>query len=323
MDMKMPFFAVAISLVVLLSSVATGADDTPATSEPANPTAHPNSETIGVRISKLTHNPDGTLLAIFDTKDKQGNTIPREVLITPDTIVNIGGQLKKSSDIQDEMIKNVVVAMVGQDGRTAVLLRWGRVMLNVTKEDLTAGQFAALQAVAPKATPESDAAVDKRVDAYVAALHLNAPEREARLKNVIRTNLRAVRDAHNAWLAPSKSVREDLNKGLAADLTADQIDAIKDMITGNDLQRHFNAYHIIVPGLTKEEDEKILELLKEAREEGLDVKNVRDLGHTFEPYKNQIEAYLISRGHDWRALYKENAKKVGEAQKAAPPTPEN
>ncbi|HEY2881531.1 MAG TPA: DUF3826 domain-containing protein, partial [Pirellulales bacterium] len=169
-------------------------------------------------------------------------------------------------------------------------------------------------AVAPKATAESDAAIDKRVDAIVGSLKLNSPEREKRLKNVIRTDLRAVRDTHNAWLAPSKSVREDLNKGLAADLLPDQVDKVKDALTSNDLARHWVAYHIIVPGLTKEEEAKIMELLVQAREDGLDVKNVRDLGHAFEPYKNQIEAYLISKGHDWHALYKENASKVGKAQ---------
>ena len=310
-----PRYVFAILSAVVLCTNCLLADDAPKASDAA-PAARPNSETIGVRISKLTHNSDGTLLAIFDTKDKQGNTIPRKVLITPDTIVNIGGQLKKSSDIKDEMIKDVVVAMVGQDGRKAILLRWGRVMLNVTKEDLTPAQFAALQAVAPKATAESDAAVDKRVDAYVAALHLNAPDREDRIKNVLRTNLRAVRDAHNAWIVPSKNVRDDLNKGLAADLTSEQIDKVKDLLTDNSIQRHYIAYRVIVPGLTKEEDEKIMAWLKAAREDGLDVKNPRDLGHAFEQYKNQIEAYLISRGHDWHALYKENASKVGQAQKA-------
>ena len=292
----------------------------------AAPSAAPatrTSETIGVRIGKLTRNSDGTILAIFDTKDKQGNTVPREVLLTQDTIVNINGEHKKTSDIKDEMIKDVVVAMVGKDGRTAVLLRWGRTMLNITKEDITPSQYAALQAVAPKATPESDAAIDKRVDAYVATLNLNSPEREERIKNVIRTNLRGVRDAHNAWMAPSKNVREDLNKGLAADLSAEQIDAIKNLLTYNGITRNYIAYHVIVPNLTKEDDEKIMTLLREAREAGLDRKNARDMmGAAFEPYKKQIENYLISRGHDWKALYKANASKVGEVQdKAVPADP--
>src|ERR1043165_5290806 len=93
--------------VVLVMVLAVGcwggfsfAQNAPTSSPATTPSTRPNSETIGVRISKLTRNPDGTILAIFDTKDKQGNTIPREVLITPDTIVNNGGQLKKSSDIK-------------------------------------------------------------------------------------------------------------------------------------------------------------------------------------------------------------------------------
>src|SRR4029077_18520188 len=108
-----------------------------------------------------------------------------------------------------------------------------------------------------------------------------------------------------------------------ADLTAEQIDTIKNLLTSNDIARHYVAYHVIVPGLTKEEDEQIMKWLRQAREDGLDVKNVRDLGRAFEPYKNQIEAYLISHGHDWKALYKANASKVGQAQsKAVPANPE-
>jgi hypothetical protein len=308
------YLVFAINLTGCLFGAIALAQEAP-TAPPSNaPSTRPNTETIGVRISKLTRNPDHTILAIFDTTDRQQNHIPREVLLTPDTIVNVGGKLKTIDDIKDEMIKDVVVAMVGQDGRTAVLLRWGRVMLEISKEDITPRQYAALQAVAPKATAASDEAIDKRVDAFVAVLHLNAPQREARIKSVLRTDLREVRDAHNAWLTPSKSVRENLNKGLAADLTSEQIDTIKDLLTDHDLQRHYVAYHVIVPGLTKEEDEKIMGWLREAREAGLDVKNPRELGHAFEPYKNQIEAYLISRGHDWHALYKENAGKVGQVQ---------
>ena len=310
---------VSIVLLVILLSAAVGFSQEPAAAPATAPTTRPNSETIGVRISKFIRNPDNTIIAVFDTTDKEQNHIPREVLLTRDTIVNIGGELHGIADIKDEMTKDVVVAMVGKDGRTAVMLRWGRVMLKISKEDITTVQFEALQACAPKATQQSDEAVDKRVDTYVATLHLNAPEREARLKNVLRTNLRAVRDAHNAWLSPSKSVREELNKGLAADLTPEQIDTVKDLLTSQNIQRHFVAYHIIVPGLTKDEDVKIMDLLRQAREEALDVKNVRDFGRAFEPYKKQIENYLISQGHDWKALYKENASKVGQAQSQAVP----
>src|SRR5262245_12970584 len=102
--MKLQFTVQAAVLTVSLCARIIGADDAPSSLQAGAPVNRPNSETVGVRISKLTRNADGTLLAIFDTKDKQGNTIPREVLITPETIVNIGGKLKKSSDITDDMI---------------------------------------------------------------------------------------------------------------------------------------------------------------------------------------------------------------------------
>jgi len=76
---------------------------------------------------------------------------------------------------------------------------------------------------------------------------------------------------------------------------------------------------IIVPGLTKEEDVKIMDLLLQAREAGLDVKDAKDIGAAFEPYKTQIEQYLISEGHDWHALDKENGPKVGQAQSQVVP----
>jgi hypothetical protein len=177
---------VALLLVASLGgavSFAAAASPPPATAPAAE---RPRTETFAPRISSFTFNKDGTILAIFATKDKQGNTVPRECLITPDTIINVGGVLKKSTDIKDEMKKDVVAGMVGADGRTCILLRWGRVMLNATQADLTPRQFAALKAAAPVATPASDEAINKRVDSYVAQFYLNAPEREARLKDALR-----------------------------------------------------------------------------------------------------------------------------------------
>src|SRR5215203_3658506 len=101
--MKRCYIVVTIVSMLILCGGTVQAEDAAAVPAAA-PTTRPRSETIGVRISKLTRNADGTILAVFDTKDKAGNTIPREVLFTSDTIVNYGGQMKKTSDIQDEWI---------------------------------------------------------------------------------------------------------------------------------------------------------------------------------------------------------------------------
>ena len=134
--MRASHISVLAMIVFLLGTHVSVAEDAPAPAS-GEPSTRPNSETIGVRISKLTRNPDGTILATFATKDKAGNTVPRDVLFTADTIVNYNGQMKKTSDVQDEWIKDVVVAMVAPGDKNAVMVRWGRVMLNITKEDVT------------------------------------------------------------------------------------------------------------------------------------------------------------------------------------------
>jgi hypothetical protein len=66
-------------------------------------------------------------------------------------------------------------------------------------------------------------------------------------------------------------------------LTSWQIDQVKDLLIWNNVRRHYIAYHVIVPGLTREEDAQIMEWLLLAREEGLDVKNPRDFGRALAP----------------------------------------
>jgi Protein of unknown function (DUF3826) len=203
------------------------------------------------------------------------------------------------------VLKKKAVATVGPDMVTAVNLRFGRAMVAVSADQLTPAQIAALKAAAPAINPASDVSLNKRVDGIVASLQLNDPAKEGRLKEILTTDLKAVRDSHNAGFAPDKSVHENLNAGLAAELTPDQIETVKNTLTVNKVPVTFKAYHQIVPGLTAEEDAKILGLLKEAREKCLDVKNPDEMARVFEPYKKQIQAYLIANGHDWNTLYKQ------------------
>jgi hypothetical protein len=182
---------------------------------------------------------------------------------------------------------------------------------------------AALEAAAPKATAASDAALSKRVDGIVESLGLKDPSKESRLKETLTTDLKAVRDSHNAGFAPDASVRANLNAGLKAELTPEQIEAVKDKLTVNKVPVTFAAYHQIVPGLTAEEDAKILDLLKQAREKCLDVKNPDEMARVFEPYKTQIEHYLTANGHDWRTLYKQFVDSKKEGQTSATTRPGN
>jgi hypothetical protein len=120
----------------------------------------------------------------------------------------------------------------------------------------------------------------------------------------VLTHLRAVRDAHNAGLQLDPSIHKNFNAGLQAELTPEQVETVKDKLTINKVPITFKVYHQIIPQLTAEDDAKILGLLKQAREESLDVKNVDEMNPIFKKYKKEIEHYIDSRGYDWTKSYK-------------------
>jgi hypothetical protein len=267
---------------------------------------------VGIDIVKKTVNADRSLTLTFQWKDKGGKEVSRSVVVNSSTVIGIDGKLKTMADLTDETLKKKAVATVGPDGVTAVLLRVGRAMISMSRDQLTAAQVASLEAAAPPATPESNAALEKRVADLVGSLQLNDAAKEARVKAILGTDLREVRESHNAGFAPDPSVRAAFNAGLKAELTSDQIETVKDKLTVNKVPVTFKVYHEIVPNLTAEEDATILDLLKQAREECLDVKNPDEMARVFEPYKKRIETYLTEHGHDWKTLY----KKFTDEQKA-------
>jgi hypothetical protein len=278
------------------------------------PATRPLTKTVGVDIVKMTANPDKTVTLLFRWKDRQQNDVERSVILNDNTVIGINGELKTIADLTPELIsRNKAVATVGPDEVTAVSLRVGRAMIRVARNQLTPAQVAALEAAAPKATEASNAAMTRRVNEMVEALHLNDPARESRVKAVITEHLREVRDSHNAGFAPDKASLPKFVAGLNAELTPEQVESIKDAITIGKVEFTRRAYHAIVKDLTPAEDAKILALLKQAREESLDLKNPDEMSVVFEKYKTQIERYLISNGRDWRKLYREFI----DAQRAA------
>ncbi len=298
----------AITLSLTLCAALTWAQD-------ANtPPAAPLTKTVGIHVVARTVNPDQTVTLLYRWQDsKLKKEVERSVILNADTVIGINGELKKLADVTEEALKAPSVATVGPDDKTAVLLRIGRKMIKVSQDDLTPRQVAQLAAAAPKATAASDAALEKRVKEIVAALRLNDPNKEARVSDILRTNLKAVRDTHNAGFAPAKSVRQSLNDGLNANLTPELVDIVKENLTRGTLKRTFAAYHQIVPQLTAEHDKVIMEILLQAREEALDVKNLNEIGPVFEPFKTKIEQYITAQGHDWKQAYQAFVK----AQKAA------
>ena len=199
------------------------------------------------------------------------------------------------------------------------------------------------QAKAAEAKLKSDAEQDKKAGEWVAFLKLNDAAREGRVKEVIVTHLRTIRDWHNehpfstvpAGINPAtgqrlsdldrqviansampKSVHEELMAGLRKELTEEQVEAVLDKYTIGKVAFTMSGYKAIVPDLTAQEEATILGYLKQAREQAIDFKNMNQISTIFEIYKTKSEQYLNSNGRNWRQLYKAYTD-AAKAKKAA------
>jgi len=259
------------------------------------------SRTVGLDIVSKTVNPDKTTSLTFKWSEK-GKAMERTVVASDKTIVVVDGQIKKFSELPDAQFHAKAVATVRADGVTVVLLRFGKKPL--PKDQLTPEQAALIAGLAPAPTAASDAALNKRAAGIVDSLNLPDAARQERVRAVLTTDLRAVREAHNAGLQLAPEAHSNFIASLQANLTAEQVEAVKDKLTANKLPITFKTYHQIIPNLKPADDARIREWLQQAREQSLDVKNVEDMNPIFKKYKTEIEHYLDSQGYDWAKSYK-------------------
>jgi hypothetical protein len=196
--------------------------------------------------------------------------------------------------------------------------------LNVCGQNKPAEKVQA-NVVESKSNPEDKAAQ------WVVSLNLNDPAKEERVKQVIITHLKAVRDWNNDHpytLVPEginpitgkvlnklerqvvvnstipRSVHENLMTGLKKDLTEIQVETILDLYTIGKVAFTMNGYKSIVPNLTPEEEAVILTNLKLAREQAVDYKNMEQISTIFKIYKTKIEDYFNNNGRNWKQMYK-------------------
>ncbi|KIA92066.1 hypothetical protein OC25_18435 [Pedobacter kyungheensis] len=178
---------------------------------------------------------------------------------------------------------------------------------------------------------------------WVSALNLTDAGKRTSVENIIALHLTTVKDWHNDH--PSSTVPDginpvtgnklsDLDKQIIADsampatvhkalmdglnqyLSADQVETILDKYTIGKVAFTMKGYKAIVPDLTADEEAKILAFLKQAREQAVDYKNMKQISAIFEIYKTKSEQLLNNNGRSWRALYSAYTKKIKE-EKAA------
>lgn len=205
------------------------------------------------------------------------------------------------------------------------------------------GNPADAEAKAVEGKAKADVDVEKKAADWAASLNLNDAAKEARVREVIVTHLKAVRDWHNdhayttvpaginpvtgqplsklhrqmiADSAMPKTVHENLMAGLRKDLDEEQVAKVLDKYTVGKVDFTLRGYKAIVPDLTPEEEATILKNLQQAREQAVDYKSMDQISAIFEIYKTKCEQYLNSNGRSWKALYKAYSD-AAKAKKAA------
>lgn len=201
-----------------------------------------------------------------------------------------------------------------------------------------------LMCIVTVTTAQVDTALDNKAKSWTAALQLTDAAKAQRVQQAIATHLTAVKEWHNSHafsIVPEginpatgnklsemdrqiivcsskpKSVHENLMNVLQAELDAVQIETILDKYTIGKVDFTLKGYKAIVPDLTATEEMEILKNLKQAREQAIDYKNMREISAIFEIYKTKCEQYLNNNGRNWRQLFKAYVDKVRAEKEAA------
>ncbi|MGF2414888.1 MAG: DUF3826 domain-containing protein, partial [Ferruginibacter sp.] len=179
--------------------------------------------------------------------------------------------------------------------------------------------FLVLMLVLQPASAQADTALDNKAATWVAALQLTDNAKAKKVQAAIATHLTAVKDWHNNHpftLVPEginpvtgsklseldrdiiicstkpKSVHENLMTVLRAELDSAQVEMILDKYTIGKVDFTLRGYKAIVPDLTAKEETEIIKNIKQAREQAIDYKNMKEISAIFEIYKTKCEQYL-------------------------------
>lgn len=98
--------------------------------------------------------------------------------------------------------------------------------------------------------------------------------------------------------ATLREVHQAFLEALASLIQPEQIEKIKDGMTYGVLPLTYGAYQDMIPSLTGEQKEKILDYLTEARELAMDEPGSREKHGVFGKYKGRINNYLSAEGYD-------------------------
>ena len=157
------------------------------------------------------------------------------------------------------------------------------------------------------------AAIEARTADILKVLALADTNKTSRIHDLIIAQYRALNAWHNENDAKLKTAKSDTNavaqlrvslktlhetflSRLGENLSAEQIEKVKDKMTYGKVQFTFAGYVSQYPNLSEEHKAEILRLLKEAREEAMDGGSAAEKTAVFQRYKGKINNYLSKQG---------------------------
>lgn len=179
--------------------------------------------------------------------------------------------------------------------------------------------------------------IEHRTEYILTALTLSDPNKAAHVHDIVYAQYQALRAWHDENDSKLKTAKSDTNAAaqiqaslkqlhdefiakLSENLTRSQVDTVKDKMTHGVVQVTYNAYLEIVPNLTDSDKAKILEFLKDGREEAMDAGTSKERAAIIKKYKGKINIYLNAHGHNVAQSYKDwGAKQKEKATTAASP----
>jgi hypothetical protein len=164
---------------------------------------------------------------------------------------------------------------------------------------------------------EDDAQRDRLI-ALIADQYISLSEAHAALDSALKraeiVNAQAARDASH------RTVVEQHRKfvaALSADLTAEQVDGVKNGMTYGVVPITYEGYLRLLPDLNDDQKRMILANLLEAREYAMDAGSADEKHGWFGKYKGRINNRLSAAGIDLKQAERDLAKREKAAREAA------
>ncbi len=186
----------------------------------------------------------------------------------------------------------------------------------------------------PDTEAEYTAKLEQRAGDILKALELADEAKAQRVRGIVIAQYRALRDWHDGYDAKLKGagdeearvIRATLKElhgkfmaALTAELSSAQVERVKDRMTYDKVRVTFNGYLEMLPKLTEAQKTRILDTLKEAREEAMDGGSSTEKDAIFNRFKGRINNYLSAEGYD----LKQAGIDWAERRKAKASAPEN